>query len=161
MSEIPATTASAGWMEPTRAYLFKLVLDGTANAAHFTAVDGLGVEVEPIEYREAGAHQVVRQLPGRVRNNRVTLSYGVTTDQDMWRWMLSATSGKVVRREVSIAMLDTTGSDVVMLWNMTAAWPCAALLQPLDAMSNAAAIARLTLVHEGLSLDATPAAANA
>lgn len=156
MSEIPATAAPGSWTEPTRAYLFKLVLDGTSNAAHFTAVDGLGVEVEPIEYREAGAHQVVRQLPGRVRNNRVTLSYGLTTDQDMWRWMLSATSGKVVRREVSIAMLDSTGSDVVLLWNLTSAWPCASLLQPLDALSNAAAIARLTLVHEGLTLDAAP-----
>ncbi|MGH9250068.1 MAG: phage tail protein [Acidimicrobiales bacterium] len=160
MSDAAAGTVAASaqpgaWNEPFRSYLFKLILDGGTDAAFFNAVSGLGMDVEAIEWREAGSNSIVRQLPGRISYSYVTLSYGLTSSDDMWQWMLSAASGSVRRRQVSIAMLDPTGIDEVLRWNLLDAWPKSWQGAPLDALGQTAAIERMTLVHEGLSRDDT------
>lgn len=152
---VAAPAQPGGWSEPFRAYLFKLILDGGADAAHFTSVTGLGMDVEVIQYREAGANSIVRQLPGRVDYTPVTLSYGLTNSDDMWQWMLAAASGSARRRQVSIAMLDRTGSDEVLRWNLRDAWPKKWEGSLLDSMGNTAAIEKITLVHEGFQRDDT------
>ena len=49
--------------DPYRSYNFKLEIGGIAEG-HFTECSGLGVKIEPIAYREAGNHQLVRHIPG-------------------------------------------------------------------------------------------------
>jgi hypothetical protein len=44
----------------------------------FTECFGLGVRIQPIRYRESGAGQIVRTLPGPVEYAEVTLRYGLT-----------------------------------------------------------------------------------
>jgi phage tail-like protein len=146
---VAASAQPGGWNEPFRGYLFKLILDGGTDAAHFTSVTGLGMDVEVIEYREAGAHSIVRQLPGRVSFSPVRLTYGLTRDTDMIQWMVTAESGQVRRRQVSIAMLDLTGSEEVLRWNLRDAWPKKWEGSLLDSLGNAAAIEAITIVHEG------------
>lgn len=153
---VAAAAQPGAWNEPYRAYLFKLILDGGTDAAHFTSVTGLGMDVEVIEYREAGAHSIVRQLPGRVNYSPVVLTYGLTRDTDMMQWMFSAESGQARRRQVSIAMLDSTGSDEVLRWNLRDAWPKKWEGSLLDSLGSAAAIEKITLVHEGFQRDDTP-----
>ena len=47
--------------DPYRAYNFKLDIAGVTEG-HFTECSGLGVKIETIKYREAGAAQVVRHM---------------------------------------------------------------------------------------------------
>lgn len=164
MSDVSAAQPG-GWSEPYRSYQFKLILEPGIVAAHFTRVEGLGIEVETIAYREAGSNSIVRQLAGRVHYAPITLSYGLTSSADMWDWVQSSVTGVPRRMQVTIAMLDPTGVDEVLRWDLRDAWPSAWRGAPLDAMGQTAAMKELTLVHEGLTRNATaptaPAAAEA
>lgn len=133
--------------DPYRGYNFKLDIDGITEA-HFTACSGLGARVQSIPYREAGAHQIVRQLPGPVTYGEVTLRYGLTASQDLWQWFMSVVQGTVERRSVSIVILGDDGGTEVMRWNLLDAWPTEWRGALLDAMGREAAIETLTLVCE-------------
>ena len=83
----------------------------------------LSVSVESIPYREAGNNQLLRHIPGPADYGAVTLRYGVTTSRELWDWMMVTARGEVDRRNVSIILLDSTGSSEVMRWNLQDAWP--------------------------------------
>jgi phage tail-like protein len=151
MAEATAQPAQPGtWVDPFRAYHFKLLINNVTNG-HFTEVSGLGVQVERISYREAGNNSIVRAIPGRVTYPSVVLRYGLTSEADLWDWLLTAVEGRVNRRNVSIVMLDSAGATEVLRWNLINAWPQEWLGAPLDAMSRELAIESLVLAHEGLS----------
>jgi phage tail-like protein len=151
MPEVTATPAAqpGNWVDPLRAYNFKLLINNVTEG-HFTSVAGLGVQVERIAYREGGNNSVVRAIPGRVTYAAVTLRYGLTASEELWSWLMSAVEGRVSRRNVSIVMLDASGSTEVLRWNLINAWPQEWFGAPLDAMSQELAIESLVLAHEGL-----------
>ena len=151
---MPETTAApaaqpGNWVDPLRAYNFKLLINGVTEG-HFTEVTGLGVRVERISYREGGSNAVVRAIPGRVTYAAVTLRFGLTSSQELWDWLMSAVEGRVTRRNVSVVMLDASGSAEVLRWNLINAWPQEWYGAPLDAQSQSLAIETLVLAHEGL-----------
>jgi len=135
--------------DPFRAFNFKLEIEGLAEG-HFTECSGLGVKVTPIKYREAGNSQVVRHIPGPVDYAAVTLRYGLTDSTVLWDWMLTAVRGNVVRKNVSIILLDSQGTSEVMRWNLIDAWPSEWVGAPLDALNHEVAIESLTLVFDSM-----------
>jgi phage tail-like protein len=137
-------------VDPYRAYNFKLEIMGVTQG-HFTYCSELGIDVEPILYREGGNNQVVRAIPGHVRYSEVTLRYGLTSSRELWDWLMTAVNGDVRRPNVSIILLDSAGSAEVMRWNLTNAWPRRWRGAPLDALAQEVAIESLTLVYESLS----------
>lgn len=142
--------------DPYRAYNFKFEINGVVQG-HFTRVEGLGMKVDRILYRAGGEHSTVRSIPGRVEYTPVTLSYGLTDSSELLRWLFKAVDGRVVRMNVSIAMLDDSGSAEVRRWNLIAAWPCEWSGAMLDALGNELAIETLTLAYDRLELDDAPA----
>jgi len=151
MPDVTATPAPqpGNWVDPLRSYNFKLLINNVTEG-HFTEVTGLGVQVERISYREAGNNAVVRAIPGRVTYASVTLRYGLTSSHELWDWLMTAVEGRVSRRNVSIVMLDSSGTSEVLRWNLINAWPQEWYGAPLDAMSRELAIETLVLAHEGL-----------
>lgn len=154
MAQQPPGSAGAGAqpavrIDPFRAYNFKLDIQGITEA-HFTDCTGIGVDVESISYREGGAFQVVRKIPGPVTYADVTLRYGVTTSLQCWQWMVSAIEGKVQRKNVSVIMLDPDGSTEVLRWDLVDAWPSKWRGAPLEALNRAIAIESLTIAFESL-----------
>ena len=149
----PAAGASAtgGWVDPFRAYNFKLMIQGVT-AGHFTECTGLGIRVEAIRYREAGSTGVVHRIPGRVEYGDVTLSYGLTQSHELFDWFLTAVNGTPQRKNVSILMMDSGGVAEVMRWDLINAWPSAWRGAPLDALGQEIAIESITLVFESLHL---------
>ena len=151
MPEVTAVPAASpgNLVDPYRAYNFKLLINNVTEG-HFTEVSGLGVKVETISYREAGNNSVVRAIPGRVTYTPVTLRFGLTSSVDLWEWLMTAVEGKVSRRNVSIVMLDSSGSAEALRWNLVNAWPQEWYGSPLDAMSRDLAVETLVLAHDGL-----------
>ncbi|QFP74997.1 phage tail protein [Deinococcus sp. AJ005] len=135
--------------DPFRSYNFKVVIQGVVEG-HFTQCSGLGVRLGVIRYREGGNGQVTRALPGRVEYADVELKYGLTQSHELWDWLMSAVRGEVVRKNVSILMLDPQGTVEVMRWNLLNAWPSQWRGALLDAMSQDAALEHLTLVYDSL-----------
>jgi phage tail-like protein len=135
--------------DPYRSYNFKLDINGISEG-HFTECSGLSVKVESIPYREAGANQIVRKIPGPVDYASVTLKYGVTSSRELWDWLLTAVNGKVERKNVSIILLDSEGTSEVMRWNLHDAWPSEWQGAGLNTTDRAIAIDSLTLVFDSL-----------
>ena len=51
----------------------------------FTDCSGLTVERETVQHPEGGINDYVHQLPGRVKQSRVTLKRGLA-DNALWSW---------------------------------------------------------------------------
>ena len=155
MSDAPAPTGAAPaaspgtFVDPFLGFNFKLILAGNADA-HFTECTGLGARVTPITYKEGGTSQPHR-IPGPVDFSEVTLRYGLTNSRQLWDWFLTAMTGKVQRRNLSIVMLDHDGVTPRIQWDLTRAWVTEWRGAPLDAMGAEIAIETVSLVHEGLS----------
>ncbi|MCA9993371.1 MAG: phage tail protein [Anaerolineales bacterium] len=139
----------ANGTDPYRNYNFTVEISGAA-AGNFVECSGLGVRVEPISYREAGNQQIVRHIPGRVEYAAVTLRYGLTSSRELWDWLMATAAGRVERRNVSIAMLNSEGNQETMRWNLINAWPSEWQGAPLDALGNEIAIESLSLVFDSL-----------
>jgi phage tail-like protein len=137
------------FQDPYRAYSFKLEIQGVTEG-HFTACTGLNVSVHAIAYREAGQSQVVHRLPGPVNYGPVTLVYGLTSSKELWEWFMTAVSGKVVRKNVSIVMMDSDGVTEVMRWNLIDAWPSEWRGATLDALTHEVAVESVRLVFDML-----------
>lgn len=133
-----------------RAYNFILDLGG-GTVSYFTAINGLGVNIETIDYREGGAGPAVRKLAGRVSYDIIELKWGLTESTDMWDWLVTAINGEVTRKNISIILRDNDGVQEVTRWNLDNAWPCSWKGSPLDALKNEVAIETLCLAHEGLT----------
>lgn len=54
----------------------------------FMQMQGLGVAIEPLTYREGGDNLTTRKLPGQADFNPITFTRGLfATDNDNWQWM--------------------------------------------------------------------------
>jgi phage tail-like protein len=151
MADVEARPAAqpGNAVDPLRRYNFTLLINNVSGG-NFVEVQGLSVMVDKILYREAGNNQIVRAIPGRVTYSSVTLRYGLTSSAELWDWLMTAVNGQVSRRNVSIAMLDSSGSAEVLRWNLLNAWPEQWHGAPLDAQSRELAIETLVLAHDGL-----------
>ncbi|MBO0810471.1 MAG: phage tail protein [Microlunatus sp.] len=159
-----AVTAKSGAQpgnrqDPVRAYNFRLAIQGVVQG-HFTRVDGLGVKITPILYREAGLNSAVRAIPGRVEYGPLTLSYGLSTSTELINWLYAAVGGKVDRRNVSLSMLDDASVTEVRRWDLLQAWPCQWAGALLDSMGQELAIESLSLAYDRLVLHRDAPAGN-
>jgi phage tail-like protein len=145
-----AAAQTGVWIDPYRAYNFKLEIQGVTEG-HFTECSGIGVKVDVISYREGGNSQILHRLPGPVSYADVTLRYGLTNSAQMWEWFLSAVKGKVDRRNISIILMDNDGTTEVMRWNLENAWIAEWRGAPLDASGREVAVEMMTLVYETLN----------
>ena len=136
-------------IDPYRNYNFLLQVQDIAEA-RFTECSGLGMRIHPIHYRESGAGQIVRAIPGPVEYAEVTLRYGLTNSLDLWNWLLLAVKGTVQRRHVSVVMLDPDGAREALRWNLINCWPCEWRGAVLDALGREAAIEELHLAYDSL-----------
>jgi phage tail-like protein len=137
-------------VDPYRAYRFKLLIPGLADA-HFSSCTGLAARVTPIRYREGGAAQLVQSIPGPVEFADVTLRYGLTASSYLFDWFLDTAKGNIQRQNVSITVLDADGTTERVRWDLIRAWPCEWRGSALDAMSHEVAIETLTLTFESFS----------
>jgi phage tail-like protein len=149
MPEATAQAAAGTYIDPYRAFNFKLEIGGVTEG-HFTEVSGLGAKITPISYREAGNNQVVHYVPGRVEYSEITLRYGLTRSRELFEWFKTGVAGHVQRKNLSILLFDADGTTEVMRWNLVNAWATEWRGALLDAHSQEVAIESLTLVCESM-----------
>lgn len=135
-------------VDPYRAYNFKLAIQGVVEG-HFTACEGLGVNVTVVKYRE-GTNPVVRAIPGQVEYLPITLYYGVTSSRELFDWLMTAVDGRVERKNISVLMLDPEGVNEIFRWNLLNAWVASWRGAHLDALKGDLAIENVTIVYERL-----------
>jgi phage tail-like protein len=133
---------------------FNFIVDiGAGDELGFSEAEVPSGEIEVIEYRE-GADRVntARKLPGLAKYPNVTLKRGITGSTDLFEWWKSVRDGQVVRRNVTITLLDEQ-RQAVYRWLLRSAWPVKIEGPTLNASGNEVAIETLELAHEGLEIE--------
>jgi phage tail-like protein len=130
-----------------------IVAIGAGDELGFSEAEVPSGEIEVIEYRE-GADRVntARKLPGLAKYPNVTLKRGITGSTDLFEWWKSVRDGQVVRRNVTITLLDEQ-RQAVYRWLLRSAWPVKIEGPTLNASGNEVAIETLELAHEGLEIE--------
>lgn len=137
-------------VDPYKSYNFLVEIGGITRAG-FRECSGLDTSQDPIEYREGNEKALTaRKLPGLNKYSNVTLKWGMTEDDELWKWRQQAKDGEVERKNVSIILLDDVGEEK-WRWNLTNAWPTKWTGPGFNATGNEVAIETLELVHEDLS----------
>lgn len=147
----PASAAAATPVVPSEMYRnFNFLLRVETAEIRFTECIGLGMRIEPIRYRESGAHSIVRALPGQIAYSEVILRYGLTDSLELWNWLRATAEGNVQRRNVTIVQLGNDGTTQKINWNLFDAWPCQWSGVPFDALGREAAIEEVRLAFDRL-----------
>lgn len=137
-------------VDPHRNFNFLVELDGIAQAS-FTECSGLEATTEVIETREGGDNVTVHKLPGKTTYADISLKWGLTDSDELWKWRLSVIEGTFQRKNGSIVLFDLTNKKEVVRWNFVNAWPSKWDGPSLSAKGNDIAIETLVLAHEGMA----------
>lgn len=120
--------------------------------AGFRECAGLNSAQTATEYREGTDPLTKRKIPGLNNYGNVTLKRGITNNDELWKWREKLMKGNTERREISIVLLDHTGTEKIR-WNLTNCWPINWSGIDLNATSDEVAVESLELAHEGISVD--------
>jgi phage tail-like protein len=135
-------------VDPYGNFNFLVEIDGIARAA-FSDVSGFDTTIDVTEYREGGENTTPRKLPGQAKYSNIVLKWGLTTDRELYDWVLQTVQGDIQRKNGSIVALDSAGNEVVR-WNFRNAWPAKWDGPDYTAKGNDVAIETLELAHEGV-----------
>ena len=134
--------------DPFVAFRFEVNLDGLA-VAGFSECSGLQWETETQDYQEGGLNTYVHKFPTRTKQSNLVLKRGIV-DRIMWNWYWDLTQGLVQLRTGAVIVRDPSGSDVVMQWEFSEAFPSKWTGPDLNATQNNVAVESMEIVHTGL-----------
>jgi phage tail-like protein len=135
--------------DPLRNFRFRVEIDGITQGG-FSEVTGSESTVAAVDYREGTDPMHVRKLPGLVAYTNVTLKWGVTDNDELYRWYKDTRDGIVVRKTVNIVVQDESGADAA-IFEILEAWPIKYDFGDLNAKGNEAFVETLELANEGIN----------
>ncbi len=136
--------------DPFLSFNFLVEIEGLI-VGGFSDVSGLQSEIEVNDYREGGVNDYIHRLAGPARYTaNLVLKRGMTMDPMLWLWHRDVRRGIIVRRNVTVLLLDNTGIPV-NFWTLEKAYPMRWAGPELKADSNTVAVETLELVHCGFA----------
>lgn len=136
--------------DPYKGFRFLVEIDQIQQAG-FMECSAVGSHLEVIEYREGGDPINVRKFMGKASYQDLTLKWGLTDNQELYKWHLQAVKGGLQRRSGSVVQLDDTGAEVLR-WNFFNAWPTKFDGPAFNAKGNDLSIVTLTLTCERVEM---------
>src|SRR4051794_21081770 len=78
----------------------------------FNEVSGLEIETDIEKFPEGGFNSYEQQLAGPSKYpSRLVLKRGMTNTQNLWSWYQDVLNGKIIRKTVSVCLLDSAGNE--------------------------------------------------
>jgi len=140
---------------PLPAFHFQVTIGSTPDALQgsFSEVTGLNAETQVIEYRHGNSPVFSPiKMPGITKVGNVTLKRGIfKSDNSFWNWYGSIQQYTIKRQQVTIALLDETGTPT-MQWTLTNAWPTKISGADLKTDGNEVAVHTVELAFETLTV---------
>jgi phage tail-like protein len=120
---------------------FQFALDINGMTGYFTEVSGINSTSEVATHKVVNdeGREVVLQVPGRSDGSEFTLKRGLTKNSEFWDWREKVVTGQV---------------DEARRWNFVNGWPSKITGPQIAADSNDFTIEEITIVHEGMYIDA-------
>ena len=136
--------------DPYLGFRFRVEIQGIQQAG-FMECSAIGSHLEVVEYREGADIINVRKFPGKASYPDITLKWGMTDNQDLYKWHLATVKGNLQRQSGSVVQLDDTGTEATR-WNFYNAWPSKWDGPAFNAKGNDLSIVTLTLSCERVEL---------
>lgn len=133
--------------DPYRAFRFRIEIQGLVQGG-FRSVGGIERQSTVEPYREGGVNDFERQLVTKTTFPPLTLQQGLV-DPTLWDWHQEVIDGSVMRRDVTIELLDETGREA-WRWVCREAFPVKWSGAELDAVGGTIATESVELVHHGI-----------
>ncbi len=133
---------------------FSFEVDWGGTKVGFQEVSGLGIEVDPIEYRQGASPDFSKiKMPGMKKFSNISLKRGsFAGDNEYYDWLKSIKLNTVERRTITISLLDADGAPAIT-WKVKNAFPIKLQSTDLKAEGNEIAIETLEIAHEGLTIE--------
>lgn len=129
-------------------YLFKLTGDGLEEV-QFSKISGYSSEIEIDYVQEGGINDFSHPFIKGAKHSKVTLEKGMTDSEVLWKWYEDALNGKVVRKDITIEMMNN-GKTPMLHWTFKRAFPVKWEGTELDALNNGLIFEKLVIEHEGM-----------
>ena len=135
---------------PRPKFRFKVTI-ADIGVAGFTEVSGFDATIEPIDYREGNmAAETAIKVQGIRKYGNITLKKGIISTHEMYDWLTNGLTKAVVRKTVTISLLDEEQKEVAS-WQVINAWPTKYTAPDFNATSNEIAVETVELAHEGMT----------
>lgn len=135
--------------DPYLSYSFAVEIDQRI-VAGFSEATGLDFESAVETFREGGLLLHEHQLAGPAKfPSRLVLRRGITDGTVLWSWHQDVIGGRVIRKDVSIVLRDSTGEEK-RRWSFRQAAPVKWTGPQFRASAAEVAIEAVELVHRGL-----------
>jgi phage tail-like protein len=133
---------------------FGLEFDGITIKS-ITEVSGLKIEQDVIDLKQntADGKFEVKRLPGRPKPGEVTLTRGLTADQNFSNWVKSSQFGKMkdARKGGSIIIYDFEGAEIKR-YRLVNAWPKSLEIGSLKAGDTSLLTEKLSVTYERIEV---------
>ena len=137
--------------DPYLSFQFKIEVGDLTG--YFIEIGGIGSENDVVAHQVTiDGRDLVEQIPGRQKQEPVTLNRGITDNMDFWTWRQQVIDGLLsdARQNGTITMYTRDYQEAAK-WEFVNGWPSNITGPDLKADSNDYGIEKLTLVHEGLT----------
>jgi phage tail-like protein len=135
--------------DPYASFRFRAEIDGLL-VSGFNEVTGLTFETEVETFREGGVNAHEWQLAGPTKSPaKLILKRGLADADALWSWYRDVMDGSIVRKRVSILLLDHVGEE---RWRWVFRQACPVKWSGPELRASAAEVAfeSVELVHHGL-----------
>lgn len=136
---------------PIPTYRFIVILGD--EQVPFTSASGLDINYDTIEYRDGTGNWF--KMPGQRQVPNITLSKGVFPGRNaIYEWINSIQLNQVDKKDIVISLTNEAGTQVLMSWNVSNAFPTSLTSPSFDASSNEIAVQQVTLMADRISIQA-------
>lgn len=125
---------------------FSVVIAPIELRGNFSAVSGLGAEVEYDEYREGGNFTSPLYLPKGMKYSNIVLQRGTMTLEPLSLWFTSVQAGMHQRYPMIITMMDEKQIPV-KIWTVMGAMPVKIDYSEMNAMRGQVSLTTVEMVH--------------
>jgi len=135
--------------DPYKVFRFVVEINGTL-VGGFSEVTGFERRTEVDDYREGGVNDYVHKIAKETRYPNLTLKRGITDITNLWQWHQQIISGEIVRKTVSVILLDSLGLEK-WRWIFADAYPVKWNGSDMNANSNTVSVESVELAHHGMT----------
>jgi phage tail-like protein len=122
-------------------------VDGVSRGA-FAGIDGPGLEIDVVEFREGGDEGPARKLPGRTKYLNITLKRGWVAASYFEDWIQQVSAGEEgFRKNVDIVIANRAGREIGR-YSLINAWPAKWTLTNLPDDDSTTLFEEVTLTTE-------------
>lgn len=117
----------------------------------FTSVSGLDINFDTIEYRDGTGNWF--KMPGQRQATNITLSKGVFPGKNaIYEWINSIQLNQIEKKDIMVSLTNEAGTEVLVSWNVSNAFPTSLTSPSFDATSNEIAVQQVTLMADRVTI---------